>query len=151
LLKQARKKNAAKYSLPKTSAEQIVCGACNHVREETAANPDWQCPGCGAAYSKVNPEHHAEKRYSQQELGAKNREYLQKKREGNVEDSESMEGNIAAAGLTIGSLALTKGMARVVTSCAGLKTFVPANPVLQAVGAAILLGTVAYAIYKYPY
>ena len=146
MLKQARKKKV-KYSLPESPAEQIVCGACNHVREETATNPKWQCPGCGVAYNKVNqkPE---EKRYTQEELKKKNREYLENEQQGLLSDEEVSQ-HAVSSGLSIGGLTFWAGTARTVTSCAGLKKFVPANPVLMVVGAAIILGTLAYAYFKY--
>lgn len=31
----------------------IVCPKCNHVRQGNETVPDWQCPSCGVAYSKV--------------------------------------------------------------------------------------------------
>ncbi len=32
------------------------CPKCNHLRSPDATNPAWQCPACGVAYNKVDPD-----------------------------------------------------------------------------------------------
>lgn len=35
-------------------ASMQACPKCNYVRQPNDTNPEWQCPACGVAYSKVN-------------------------------------------------------------------------------------------------
>lgn len=147
MFKQVRKKPTKKYSAAGPVSEAIVCGACSYVRQPTDTNPDWQCPGCGAAYNKVSRQHDAEK-HSQQYLRRKNQAYLEKREKAKRQlvRGEAAD-TVVTTGLGIGSLSLLKGMGKAASAC--VKVATPANPLFLALGALIIAGTLVYAAFKY--
>lgn len=147
MLKRIKKDKAKTYRVAEPAAEAIVCGACSHVRQPTDTSPDWQCPGCGAAYNKVNRHPEAEL-FSQQDLRRQNQAYLKKRekaKRGLVRDEAG--DTVVATGLGIGSLTFIKGMGKAASAC--VKVATPANPLLLAVGGLIIAGTLIYAAFKY--
>ncbi|MCP4874195.1 MAG: hypothetical protein GY896_01805 [Gammaproteobacteria bacterium] len=144
MLKQIRKKKNNKVYVAQTETEQITCGACNHVRKETATNPKWQCPCCGAAYTKVNTGPETEQ-VSQQELRRKNHAYLkQKKNEESLTHATEEQTHPALTGMLIGAATFVTGLGSS-SAC----RVVAANPVVQAVGGLIFVAALVYGVMKF--
>ena len=143
MLQTLKKKKTASAIKPAPASEAIVCGACNHVRKETDRNPEWQCPGCGKAYAKVGPIPEAEQQ-RRREASRQNQ-----KKSAERHKSELLRNDVFT-GLLIGASTFYSGLARTVASCAqpAVKTLVPANPLMQFVGAAIVVGTLIYMGYQ---
>ena len=118
-------------------AETVTCGGCGHVREPHAKCPDWQCPGCGKAYHKVAAID--EELKTQQELRRMNQQYLEKKRRGesHLQGLKEEFEHTALKGIGAGLLTFLSGVG---SAC------VAANPVVQAVGLAIIVGSAIYGL-----
>jgi hypothetical protein len=132
MLQHINKKKPPKLKFDAPVTGQTACGACSYVRKPADTCPDWQCPGCGKAYSKVNAqkdEHHL----SQAELRRKNTEYLQSKPALSGEEAT----HPAVTGIGIGIATFLHGIG---TACAA------ANPVVQIAGIAIVLGSLIYGL-----
>lgn len=144
MLQSLKKKKQAKVRFDEPVTDQIVCGACRHVREPTASCPDWQCPGCGKAYNKTR---------STPEAVKQQRREARERRKQVEEESEQKERDkqIATTGIVAGVVTFNLGLARTVSSCAQplVKTFVAANPVLQVIGVALVVASLAYAWNKF--
>jgi uncharacterized Zn finger protein (UPF0148 family) len=137
MFKQIKKPRKTKPGVMIFADEQITCGACGHVRHESDHNPEWQCPNCKAAYAKVKVK--AEKKYSKQELSARNREYLKTK--STTSEQSSVEDDIPGwmSGVMVGIGAMISGVG---SACAA------ANPVVLGAGALVVVGSVAYTLFK---
>jgi len=134
-----KKRPQIKIDTPVTA--QTVCGACNHVRQATASCPDWQCPGCGKAYRKVDTRADAEP-VPRFELRRKNHEYLHRKRAAGKQSmlpAEAVE-QPALTGIGVGILAFLKGAG---SAC------VAASPLLQIAGIVIVLGSIIYGLSRF--
>lgn len=144
MLQSLKKKKHAKVKFDEPLTDQIVCGACKHVRQPTACCPEWQCPGCGKAYNKTRSTPEAIK---QQRRKARER---QKQYEEESKQKET-DKNIVATGLTAGATTFGLGLSRTVSSCAQplVKTVVAANPVLQIIGVALVVASLAYAWHRF--
>lgn len=118
-------------------AEAVTCGGCGHVREQDASCPDWQCPGCGKAYHKVEAQ--PEELMSQQELRRMNQRYLEKKRRGesHLQTLQEEFENPALKGIGAGLLTFLSGVG---SAC------VAANPVIQAIGIIVIVGSAIYGL-----
>ena len=139
MFKQVAKPAPAKPGTPVFKTEQVTCGACGHVREATATNPEWQCPCCKAAYAKVSAK--PEKRYTKEELRARNAEYLEAKAAGEYDyDGKEMPGWMQAA--FIGGLTVLKGLG---SAC------MAANPMVIGAGALIIAGSIGYGLFRFLY
>ena len=141
MLQRIGKKKPPKIKFDTPLAAQTVCGACNHVRKPTDTCPDWQCPGCGKAYSKVDMQADNEV-LSRSELRQKNLEYLHKKRVAEKQSMLSAETveHPALTGIGVGILAFLKGAG---SACAA------ANPLVQIAGIVILLGSIVYGLSQF--
>lgn len=138
MFKHLKKPETKKATAAITSDKQINCGHCDYARKASDANPDWQCPCCGSAYSKVNKKLE-EKNLARQKLREKNRKFLNDKK--NELDQVHVKGEMphwmkAAMG---GVLTVLQGVG---TACTA------ANPLILALGAAIIFGSAAYGLYQ---
>ena len=142
MLKGVEKKQQSASSAG-TAAPAISCGACGHVREHETSCPDWQCPGCGSAYNKVNtPE---EEPLSQPELRHLNQEYLARKKQENslLRSAYMAEREYpATTGFITGLKILLKSSA---FTCAGAAVL----PYIKAAGIIIMIGALAYGTWKF--
>lgn len=144
MLNRIRKKEINEVHVAQTETEQITCGACNHIREETATNPEWQCPCCGAAYAKVKVKPETEQ-VSQQELRRKNHAYLkQKKNEESLIHTPEEQTHPALTGMLVGAATFVTGLGSS-SAC----RVVAANPVVQVVGALIFSAALVYGLVKF--
>lgn len=138
MFKQIKKQKKAKSGAVIVADEQVTCGACGHVRQDSDANPEWQCPCCQAAYAKVNKVK-IESGYSKRKLRAKNHAFLHAKAT-NIEHSsaeEDMPGWMSGVLTGLGTLVVGAGSA-----CAA------ANPFVLGAGALIVVGSIGYALLK---
>jgi len=144
MLKQLRKKKPPTIKFDAPVVEQITCAACSHVRKQSDHCPDWQCPGCGKAYSKVNSTPEAVKQQRREERQREQRESEEAK-QGEIHK------NAILSGIIVGATTFSQGIARSVSSCANpsVKTYVAGNPILQIVGAAIIVTSLIYAGYRF--
>lgn len=144
MLKQVRKKKqpAIKFDAPVNG--QIACGACRYVRTQSDKCPDWQCPGCGKAYSKVNTTPEAVRQQQREERKRQQREAAEAKQ-------GEMHKNVIISGILVGATTFFQGLARAVGSCANpsVKTYLAANPILQIAGVTIIVATLIYAGYRF--
>jgi hypothetical protein len=141
MLQHIDKKKRSKIKLDAPITAQTVCGACNHLRKATDTCPNWQCPGCGKAYSKVDTQAD-NKPVSRSELRRKNREYLHRKRAAEKQSmlpAEAVE-HPALTGIGIGILTFLKGVG---SAC------VAANPLTQILGIVIVLGSIVYGLSQF--
>jgi hypothetical protein len=111
------------------------------VRKETDTCPDWQCPGCGAAYNKVKvqPDN---KRMSCEELHRRDVEDLQKMRERKRQIGllRSIKEHPVLSGISLGVMTFANGIG---TACSA------ANPLLKIAGIVILVGSIVYGLSQF--
>ena len=119
--------------------EAVTCSACDYTRQESDRCPDWQCPGCGKAYAKVNAPHE-EIRLSKTELRLKNHEFLEKKKREEKIERFSKGETPAHAGLGVGLFTMLKGLG---TAC------LVANPSTIAIGAILAVASIGWGIYSF--
>lgn len=141
MLQHTDKKKRPKIKFDRPPSAQTVCGACNHVRKPGASCPDWQCPGCGKAYRKVDKQGD-EELLSRSELRRKNHEYLNKKSAAEKQSGLSSDAieHPALTGIGVGILTFLKGVG---SAC------VAANPLTQILGIVIVLGSIAYGLSQF--
>ena len=141
MLQHIDKKKRPKIKFNEPLSAQTVCGACNHVRKPTDTCPDWQCPGCGKAYSKVDKQVDDEL-LSRSELRQKNHQYLSKKSAAEKQSGLSTEAieHPALTGIGLGILTFLKGVG---SAC------VAANPLTQILGIVIVLGSIVYGLSQF--
>jgi uncharacterized Zn finger protein (UPF0148 family) len=137
MFKQIKKPGKTKPGVVIVADEQITCGACGHVRQESDHNPEWQCPNCEVAYAKVKVK--VEKKHSKQELRARNREYLRAKSTTNEQSTVKDDIPGWMNGVLVGIGAMITGVG---SACAA------ANPVVLGAGALVVVGSIAYALFK---
>ncbi len=139
MLKHLKRKQAEPIRIPEADSEAITCGACGHLREPEANCPDWQCPCCGKAYAKVNAGDEAE-RFSRQELRRLNQQYLERKKKAEkaLLSREETE-HPAFSGIWLGVATYATGLG---STCVAIAS----NPIVQGVGIAIVLGSIAWGL-----
>ena len=142
MLKSLEKKRQP-AGVSETATDAIRCGACGHVREPETSCPDWQCPGCGSAYNKVNAPR--EELLSQQDLRRLNQEYLVRKKQENslLRTAYMAEREYpATTGFITGLKILLKSSA---FTCAGAAVL----PYIKAAGIIIMIASLAYGTWKF--
>lgn len=151
MLQGIKKKKPKKIIVDDTQEVSVVCGACSHQRQPSDTAPEWQCPGCGAAYVKVNPQLCGDdsetNKLSQQELRKKNLSYLNQRKKESTRTQSDTEETLITTGLSIGALTFIKGLGKAASAC--VKVAVPASPVVQAIGVMIIVGTLIYAAIRF--
>ena len=68
------------------------CPACGYVRQPTDDAPDWQCPSCQRAYSKISAQP------SEKVIGAKNKVERSRAKEGRSKKMQDISKNVIAVG-----------------------------------------------------
>ncbi len=133
MFEKLEKKKAKPFeSKPVTS--EVTCGACGYVRKDSDTNPAWQCPSCEVAYVKAEEAH---KEYSQAELKQLNTEYQSEKKR----KSKLSAITTGLKGIWFGIAAFLSGAG---SACSGAAS----NPLLQAAGAVLVIGSVTYILLK---
>lgn len=127
-----KKKTKPFKSKPVTT--EVTCSACGYVRKDSDTNPVWQCPSCEVAYVKAEEAH---KEYSKAELKQRNTEYQsEKKRKSKL------------SAITTGLKGIWFGIAAFISGAGSACSNAASNPLLQAAGAVLVIGSVAYILLK---
>lgn len=133
MFKTLEKKKAKPFkSKPVTS--EVTCSACGYVRKESDTSPAWQCPSCKAASIKADK---VLKEYSQVEL-----------KQWDVESKSKKVSKSKISAIINGLQGIWFGVAAFISGAGSACSNAASNPLLQAAGAVLVIGSVAYILLK---
>lgn len=121
----------------------VVCGGCKYERKKTDLNPEWQCPCCESAYSKVNVSSEDKQRI----LAIKNAKYRDKNSDKKIAEMKKSKQISASVMGTVGVIAFLQGLgANCACNCINLYTKASSNPWILAIGGVILVGALVLGV-----
>lgn len=135
LIYEKKQKKPVSLVDPTTQQEGKECPQCGYVRSIADLAPDWQCPSCEVAYSKVSQEYLDHQRKQQ-------RDEILRLREESLLDQrgtkiERHAGLVASMGAALGAAGVGSG-------CGIAPAVSGSNPWLIGAGALAMLGSAIY-------